>query len=90
MQVAVRTIRVVRTEASEKEWEALRHLVAEGLTVVDHITADMEHVAASLGLRVQEAPAETVADPVPPPRARKTGPKSAKRPDAPESVPEEG
>lgn len=90
MQVAVRTIRVVRTEASEKEWEALRHLVAEGLTVVDHITTDMEHVAASLGLRVQDAASEPPPAPAPTPRQPRA--KSAKRPasQAPDPAPEEG
>ena len=88
MHVAIRTVRVVRTESTEKEWETLRQLVAEGLTVVDHITADMEHVAASLGLRVQDAASEP--PPAPAPTPRKPRVKSAKRPASQEPVPEEG
>lgn len=88
MQVAVRTIRVVRTESTEKEWETLRQLVAEGLTVVDHITPDMAAVAASLGLRVQDAPAEATPSPAPTPRKPRT--KSGKRPASMAPAPEEG
>lgn len=84
MQIAVRTVRVVRTEATEKEWDALRQLVAEGLTVVEQITPAMAQVAESLGLQVRDAaPAEPA--PAPPP-ARKPPRRSAKS----AVVPEEG
>lgn len=54
MKVGVRTIRVIRTEASEDEWAVLRQLVAEGLTVVDTVTPLMAQVAAALDLQVRE------------------------------------
>jgi hypothetical protein len=53
MKVGVRTIRVVRTEATEAEWAALRQLVAEGLTVVETLTPIMAQVAAALDLQVR-------------------------------------
>ncbi|NMP20758.1 hypothetical protein [Sulfobacillus harzensis] len=71
MQVAVRTIRVVRTEATEKEWDALRQLVAEGLTVVETITPAMAHVAESLGLQVRDNPAPA-PESAPAPKRRRT------------------
>ena len=62
MQIGVNTIRMVRVEASEAEWDSLRRLVAEGLSVVDTLTPSMTQVAEALGLRVQAA--ET-GDPIP-------------------------
>ena len=50
MHVAVRTVRVVRTEATEKEWDALRQLVAEGLPVVEAITPAMAQAEQRIAL----------------------------------------
>lgn len=52
MRVATKTITVVRTEMSEGEWTTLRHLVAEGLTVVEAVTPVMQGVAEALRLNV--------------------------------------
>ena len=53
MQIGIKTIRMVRVEASEAEWDSLRRLVAEGLSVVETITPDMAYVADALGLQVR-------------------------------------
>ncbi len=62
MQIGVKTVRMVRVEASEAEWDSLRQLVAEGLSVVDTITPGMAHIAAALGLQVRS---EEGRDPMP-------------------------
>lgn len=51
-------IHIYRMELNEKEFQALRHLVAEGLSYADEVTPAMQEVCDALGIGVAETPTE--------------------------------
>lgn len=69
MQVTTRTVRIVKLEATEAEWELIRQLIAEGLAVVETITPPMARLAEHLHLAITGADKKTPAS-LPPRRPR--------------------
>lgn len=56
MRVTTKAVTVVRLDLVGAEWDALRQLVAEGLTVVETVTPAMQAVASALQLRLPADP----------------------------------
>ena len=52
----VAEIKLYRMELNKEEFEALRKLVAEGLTVAEEITPVMRQIGEQLGLQIDETP----------------------------------